>query len=140
MILLAYARYPKMALLVIDPQGEFAGDLRGGSTGEFLLPMAELTKALNKNYYILTVRNLVLDRWELFEQILFESLFFERLTIPRGENRQLACRILCDRLQKKKIKLKDLYIENLFLTAWEILSDEKVQKIFLPIRGSSHTI
>jgi len=84
MILLAYARYPGMALLVIDPQGEFAGDLRGGSTGEFQLPMAELAKNLNKKFHILTVRNLVLDRWELFEQILFESLFFERLTIPKS--------------------------------------------------------
>ncbi len=39
MILLAYARYPKMALLVIDPQGEFARDMRGGAlSGEFALP------------------------------------------------------------------------------------------------------
>ncbi len=135
MILLAYARYPKMALLVIDPQGEFAGDLRGGATGEFQLPMVELIKALDKNYYILTVRNLVLDRWELFEQILFESLFFERLTIPKGENRQLACSILCDRLQKKKIKLKELHQENAFQVAWEILADEKVQKIFYRSEG-----
>ncbi len=36
MILLAYARYPKMSLLVIDPQGEFAKDIRpGGSQSEF---------------------------------------------------------------------------------------------------------
>jgi hypothetical protein len=135
MILTAYARYPKMALLVIDPQGEFAGDLRGGSIGEFLLPMADLVKNLNKIFYILTVRELVLDRWELFEQILFESLFFERLTIPRGENRQLASSILCDRLQKKKIKLKELHQENSFQVAWEILSDEKVQKIFYRSEG-----
>ncbi len=32
MILLAYARYPKMALLVIDPQGEFAKKLARGDT------------------------------------------------------------------------------------------------------------
>lgn len=31
MILLAYARYPRMAILVIDPQGEFAKDIRGQS-------------------------------------------------------------------------------------------------------------
>lgn len=41
MILLAYARYPKMALLVIDPQGEFARDMKkGGTSGEFALPSA----------------------------------------------------------------------------------------------------
>jgi hypothetical protein len=42
----------------------------------------------------------------------------------------LACSILCDRLQKKKVKLKELHLEKSFQTAWEILSDEKVQKIF----------
>jgi len=135
MILLAYARHPRMALLVIDPQGEFAGDLRGGATGEFQIPMNEMIKSLEKSAAILTVRNLVLDRWELFEQILFESPFFERLTIPKSENRQLACSILCDRLQKKKVKLKELHLDKSFQVAWEILADEKVQKIFYRSEG-----
>jgi len=88
MILLAYARYPKMALLVIDPQGEFARDMKpGGSSGEFALPVGDIIRKSGKQIVVLTVRNLVLDRWELLEQILFESLFFERLTIPKSENR-----------------------------------------------------
>lgn len=106
MILLAYARYPKMALLVIDPQGEFARDMgKGNGSGEFELPVGNVARALGKQPVVLTVRNLVLDRWELFEQILFESLFFERLTVPKGENRELACGILADKLQKAKVKL-----------------------------------
>ena len=41
MILLAYARYPKMALLVIDPQGEFARDMKkGGTSGSSSCPSA----------------------------------------------------------------------------------------------------
>src|SRR5437867_1926681 len=96
-VMLAYTRYPKMALLVVDPQGEFSKDMRsGGSTGEFALPVGDLARKLGKQSVILTVRNLVLDRWELLEQILGESLFFERLTVPQGENRQLACSILAD--------------------------------------------
>ena len=110
MILLAYARYPKMAILVIDPQGEFARDMRkGGSSGEFALPVGDLARSLNKKPVVLTVRNLVLDRWELFEQILFESQFFERLTVPKGENRELACGILSDRLRKARVKLGSLH-------------------------------
>src|SRR5437899_472928 len=43
MVMLAYTRYPKMALLVVDPQGEFSKDMRsGGSTGEFALLLATL--------------------------------------------------------------------------------------------------
>jgi len=131
MILLAYARYPKMALLVIDPQGEFARDMRpGGTSGEFALPVGDVARTLGKQPVVLTVRNLVLDRWELFEQILGESLFFERLTIPKGENRDLACGILSDKLQKSKVKLADLHLRASFDTAWRILQDDKVQKVF----------
>lgn len=71
MILLAYARYSGMALLVIDPQGEFAQDMRGGaSSGEFALPVGDVARKLGKHPVVLTVRNLVLDRWELFEHPL----------------------------------------------------------------------
>lgn len=131
MILLAYARYPKMAILVIDPQGEFARDMqRGGSTGEFALPVENIARSLNKQPVVLTVRNLVLDRWELFQQILFESQFFERLTIPKGENRELACGILSDRLRKARVKLGSLHDRKSFEKAWELLQDERVQRVF----------
>jgi hypothetical protein len=88
MILLAYARYPKMALLVIDPQGEFAKEMRGQPTGEFQLPMRDALRRLGKETRVYSVRDLVLDRWALFAQILYESPFFEQLSVPKGENRQ----------------------------------------------------
>lgn len=131
MILTAYARYPKMALLVIDPQGEFSKDMKlGGASGGFALPLGDVVRGLGKKTEVLTVRNLVLDRWELFEEILYESLFFERLTIPKGENRQLACSVLVDRLQKAQVKLTKLHQRDSFDKAWTILKDEKTQKIF----------
>ncbi|MBW2016374.1 MAG: ATP-binding protein [Deltaproteobacteria bacterium] len=137
MILLAYARYPKMALLVIDPQGEFAGDMRpGGGSGEFALPVGDIIRRSGKQIVVLTVRNLVLDRWELMEQILFESLFFERLTVPKSENRELACSILADRLQKAKIKLSDLYLRKSFDKAWELLGEDRVQRVFYRTEAS----
>ena len=131
MILLAYARYPQMALLVIDPQGEFARDMDpGGSNGEFALPLGDILDGLGKQRYTLTVRNLVLDRWELFEQILAESRFFELLTIPKGENRQLACGILKDRLPRAKITLNKLHERASFERAWKLLGEERIQKVF----------
>jgi DNA helicase HerA-like ATPase len=137
MVLLAYARYPKMALLVIDPQGEFARDMKkGGTSGEFALPVGDVARRLGKKPVVLTVRNLVLDRWELFQQILFESPFFERLTVPKGENRELACGVLSDKLQKAKVKLADLYLRKSFDTAWQLLQDDKVQKVFYRTEAS----
>jgi Helicase HerA, central domain len=135
MILTAYARYPKMALLVIDPQGEFAKDVRGSTGGEFQLPLGDILRAQGKRPVVLSVRNLVLDTWALFQQILFESLFFERLTIPRGENRQLACEILSDKLQKGGVRLRDLHTRDSFDKAWKLLQDERFRRSFIePMR------
>jgi len=130
MILTAYARYQKMALLVIDPQGEFAKDVTGRTSGEFQLPLGDILASQKKKPVVLSVRNLVLDTWALFEQILFESLFFERLTIPRGENRQLACEILADKLQKGGVRLRDLHNSDSFDKGCKLLQDERFQKVF----------
>ncbi len=130
-ILLAYAKYPSMALLVIDPQGEFARDIESGhSAGGFSLPLRSLLDQAGRSVEVLTVKNLVLDRWSLFQQILYESLFFEHLTMPKGDNRDTACRILADRLQKKKIKLSTLHARSSFDEAWRVLAMENVQTIF----------
>jgi len=137
MILLAYARYPKMAILVIDPQGEFAKEARGeAAPGEFRLPMKDVLKRLGKPVQVHSVRDIVLDRWELFAQILYESPFFEQLSIPKGENRQLAAGTLADRLQRAGVKLKDLYTRQSFDRAWSFLGDENVQKVFYRTEGS----
>ena len=88
MALCAYMRYQQMGLLILDPQGEFAKDFRGGGSGEMRIPLAGIAKQFNKQVVTLSVRNLVLDRWELFQEILFESDFFQQLTMPKGDNRR----------------------------------------------------
>jgi len=137
MILLAYARYPEMAIFVIDPQGEFSKDVRGELRVEgFPLNLSNVLSQLNKEVIITSVRNLILDRWDLFNEILYESAFFERLSIPKGENRRIACDILAGtsdnpgKLQKARITLESLHQRESFNKAWEILGDENVQKQF----------
>lgn len=132
MILLAYARYAQMAILIIDPQGEFAKDFRDkGTVGMFQLPIKDLTQSLGKPSYALSVRNLVLDRWELFEQILFESKFFDRLTMRYAVNKEPACNVLREELEKKKVKLSELYLRDSFDKAWTLLKEDKFQQKFL---------
>jgi len=131
MILLAYARYPQMALLVLDPQGEFAKEARGESVpGQFKLPMREILNHLQKPVKVYEVKDLILDRWELFTQILYESPFFEKLSIPKGENRQLAAEILAEKLKDKRIPLRDLHLKEKFDIAWHLLGKEDIQKVF----------
>ncbi len=131
MILLAYARYPEMAIFVIDPQGEFSKDVRGEVRAEgFPLNLSSVLSQLNKEVIIRSVRDLVLDRWDLFSEILYESPFFERLTIPKGENRRIASEVLAERLQRAHITLQNLYQRESFNRAWQILGDGNVQMQF----------
>jgi hypothetical protein len=132
MILTAYARHKNMGIIVIDPQGEFSADLRGDVTlGGFKLDLKRvLEESLRRKTNVLSIKNLVLDRWDLFSEILYESTFFEKLTIPTGDNRRLACETLVDKLKKAKVKLTDLHERSAFEKAWKILLDEDTQKIF----------
>lgn len=137
MILLAYARHPQMAILVIDPQGEFAKEVSGEAVpGGFHLPMKSVLDRLGKFAQVYGVQDLVLDQWELFARILYESPFFEQLSIPKGDNRQLAAGVLSDRLRRTKVALKELHTRESFGRAWSILGDENVQKIFYRTDGS----
>lgn len=131
MTLLAYARYVEMAIFVIDPQGEFSKDARGELRIEgFPLNLSTVLSGLNKEVIVKSVRELVLDRWDLFSEILYESLFFERLSIPKGENRRIASEILAERLQRARITLQNLSDRASFDRAWQILGDENVQMQF----------
>ncbi len=137
MILLAYARYSDMAIFVIDPQGEFSKDVRGEVRAEgFPLNLSNVLSNLNKDTVITSVRSLILDRWDLFSEILYESPFFERLSIPKGENRRIACDILAGtenskgKLQTAGITLENLYQRASFEKAWQILGEENIQKQF----------
>ena len=131
MIMLAYARHEKMGILVIDPQGEFSQDASGtGVLGSFNLPVKNVLESLNKTTKIVGVQNLVLDRWELFSQILYESTFFENISVSKGENREIASKILSDNLPKKKVKLTDLHKRESFNEAWSLLGQDDIRKIF----------
>jgi hypothetical protein len=132
MLLLAYARHPEMALLVIDPQGEFSKDLRDGSApGGFPLPLRTvLHDALGRVAVVLSVRDLILDRWELLEELLVTSEFFDKLSFGVRENRQLAAREIAQRLRKQGVQLGDLYELKTFQRVLSILSDEQVQRVF----------
>jgi hypothetical protein len=125
MMLTAYARYPQMGLLVIDPQGEIAGDMRRGTTN-FGLPIRRLLQAQQKPYTLLSVQNLVLDRWSLFEEIIFESPFFRRFTISQSENRRTASSLVRQHLEGA-VNLDALHERASFDAVWQYLQDPMAQ-------------
>lgn len=138
MILLAYARYPKMALLVIDPQGEFAKEARGDTVpGEFRLPMKDILGRLNKPVQVHGVRDLVLDRWDLFKQILAESRFFRELQVMTQDKIMTACDQFVEAIKKANITLASLHKRTTFYLAWNVLRQEKLQNKIYAREGAA---
>jgi hypothetical protein len=138
MLLLAYARYAKMAVLIIDPQGEFSKDFTSNSgSGEFALPVGDLIREKNKPAHVLTVQQLVLDRWELFQQILSESRFFKDLQIMTQEKVLAACDQLVEAMKKRHLKLADLWDRATFDSAWELLKDQKLRNRIYAREGAA---
>ena len=139
MLLLAYARYPKMALLVIDPQGEFSKDLREGApSGEFQLPVKGILESQRKEVFVLTVRKLVLDRWDLFRQILAESRFFRELQVMTQDKIDLACEQFTEEIRKASdITLATLHDRQVFDKTWKLLSQDKLRNKIYAREGAA---
>ncbi|HEU4738594.1 MAG TPA: ATP-binding protein [Solirubrobacterales bacterium] len=130
LILMGYARHKEMGAIVIDPQGEFARDFRSGPPDHegLKLPIKEMMSAQGREVEVLGVRDLVLDRWEIFEEILFESPLLERLSMRRDERRRRACSEIVEHLEKKKVRLTALHERASFDCAWEVFQDETILK------------
>jgi len=101
MMVMGYAKHPSMSIFILDPQGEFAGDLAEAS------PLRKiLVERLGRNVEIYDLHNLVLDDKELFKRILANSGFFEELGIIMDTNRYRAANEVLKALQPKKRSAK----------------------------------
>ena len=139
MILLAYARYSKMALLIIDPQGEFARDIRkAGANEEFKLPLGDILGLQAKEFYVLDVRKLVLDRWDLLRQILSESRFFRELQVMTQDKVDVACDQFTEAMKKAPgITLAELHKKEVFDKAWNLLKQDKLRNKIYAREGAA---
>ncbi len=132
MIMTAYAKHSEMGILVLDPVGEFAKTLIYDSSNAplsqdnrgFNLNTKQIFQKLNKKFEIVNVKNIVLDRWELFSEILSASKFCDQLTI-KNQNKPLAIEAIVSKT-KGKILLSELIERISFDTVIEYLRDEEV--------------
>ena len=136
MILMAYAKYPEMGLFVFDPVGEFSKDTMFNNANGlnyhsknngFSLNIKEILNSLGKKFEIVNIRNLILDRWELFEEILYESSFFPNLSV-KGENKRDAVNVLINEIKNRlHISLTNLIEVESFQQVLNILRNPNIQ-------------
>jgi dephospho-CoA kinase len=137
MIMLAYSRHKDMSIFVLDPQGEFAKDCQG-QTGHtnFQLPVKEQLEKNGKEILIYSVKDLILDRWDLFEEILSQSELFNQLTITYPPNKEKAISSIREECVKSKITLPNLYKQETFQKIWKHLGDIATQTFIFPSKDA----
>ena len=138
MILTAYSKFRQMGLLVLDPVGEFSKAFvndnsssteREHQNSDSNFNMKKIMNFLNKQVVPINVRNLILDRWSLFEEILLESQIFHRLTI-KGPNKGYAVDALIPKLRNKTTLTKLIKRESFDVFMNELRKEEIQLLIF----------
>ena len=132
MMLIAYARHQNMGLFVLDPQGEFAKSLRSGqitpASKRQFPPMGDILnlailQAIGRPYRVIDIRNLVLDRWEIFKELLVQLGFFEDLGIKHSSYQSTAAEYVEDYLKREEISLRELRQEENLIKALDYIAE-----------------
>jgi len=133
MMMLGYARHKEMSIFVLDPQGEFARDVKRYG------PIKKILKNLDRKVEVYDLHNLVLTGWDLFKRILVNSGFFERLGIYYETNKMQAANEVERALRStraqtsltgqssRQIPPYKAYERTAFERVWNALGDEIVQ-------------
>lgn len=116
MLLAAYSRHPQMGAIVFDPQGEFSQDLGGRLGGGFPLPLKNILETQGRRVEIYGLDDLILDRWELFKEILLLSNALNQLGIGTKEKQGYAADAIVEICRNRKISLKELAREDALRT------------------------
>jgi hypothetical protein len=101
MILCAYAQHPELGILVIDPQGEFSLEFSGTRVGQQKLPLDQVVQEQGREVHVYRIKDLQLDEWDDFEEMLQSLRFLEKLGIPSrsGDNSRKAAEVIRNALE-----------------------------------------
>lgn len=103
MLLLGYSRHPELGILIVDPQGEFSQELGGTCVGQQRLPVKDVLDKLRgqNRVQVYNIRDIQLDDWDLFEELLVVLRLTGRLNIPAGstDNSRKAAEVIRSALE-----------------------------------------
>ncbi len=91
LIVSCYTKHPEMAIVILDPVGEFTRAVKGERGAEkFFVDLRKICENHGKRIESFGIENLVLDRWELLPTIIKKSDFLNQFTITSPQKQQLA--------------------------------------------------
>ncbi len=127
MLLAGYLRHPEMAVLIIDPKGEFSDEIAGYAVGDSGLPFAGVLKGLNRiseRYGITQVR---LEGYELFEEVMLSLGIDRDLNIRGADNKIELAQAFTEiiRSSSNELALDDLQSRDTLRQILEFIIDEE---------------
>ena len=125
MMLCSYARHPQMGILVIDPQGEFSLELSGTRVGQQGLPLDAMIENTGRDVLVYRIKDLQLDDWDTFEEMLYSLGFLAELGIPRAsiDNSKKAAEVIRRHLDGHH-NLESLGSQDIFNTALQAVTNQ----------------
>ena len=132
MVLIGYAKHPKMGLFVFDPQGEFSIGLRDNAHPKHMggVFCQNVLRTLGRDVHVYDLTKMQLDRWEIFTKLLLEFGFFFDLGIKSGQYQETAADYLNDHQRwSGKHTLSNLLTNDAFLAALTHLR-ANIQRIY----------
>lgn len=86
-LLAGYARHDEMAVLIIDPKGEFSDEITGYGVGDSGLPFKGILTGLGRSARRYGITQVRLEGYELFEDILLSLGVDKDLNIRGADNK-----------------------------------------------------
>lgn len=107
-LLAGYARHKDMAVLIVDPKGEFADEIEGYAVGDSGLPFRGILKGLNRSAKRYGITQIRLETWELFEDVLVSLGLDRDLNIRGADNKEELAKALVEAARKLDMRLAEL--------------------------------
>lgn len=128
MILMGYARHRDMAILIIDPKGEFADEIDGYEVGSSGLPMRGILKGMNRATRRFGITQIKLEGYDLFEEVM-NALGFDRdLNIRGQDNKEELAKAIVEIIKKTEgMKLEDLRGREKLISILEAIRGSEVE-------------
>ena len=123
-LLSGYARHQDMAILIIDPKGEFADEIEGYNVGDSGLPFRGILKGSNRSAKRFGITQIRLETWELFENVLISLGLDKDLNIRGADNKEELAFAITEVVKKSS----DMTLNNL-------RGADKLVRILEEIRG-----
>lgn len=110
MQLTGYLRHPEMAVMIIDPKGEFSDEIAGYAVGDSGLPFIGILNGLNRVAKRFGITQVRLEGYELFEEVLMSLGVDRDLNIRGADNKIELAQAFTEIIRSSS---NDLALDNL---------------------------